>query len=68
MFWLSWSIKDLWDTKVMYGYVPKLLCLIPCSISQIKLRRPSLKTSLNYVAEETNSRRKLKITEQNRAN
>ena len=30
-FWLSWSIKDLWGTKVMYFYVLKLLFLTPQS-------------------------------------
>ena len=30
-FWLSWSIKDLWGTKVIYCYVLKLLFLIPQS-------------------------------------
>ena len=30
-FWLSWCIKDLWGTKVMYFYVLKLPFLIPQS-------------------------------------
>ena len=43
-------MKDLWGTKVMYCYVLKLLFLIPSRNSQIELRRPSIKKSVDYIA------------------